>query len=480
MKWHSFRRRKLKSVVPFIYYFLPYTKEVIGEDVWLAHILEGEYQHELIAQDVYDKACDFLIKKIIDDTDYSGILVQESRRAGVEMISFCKSNLTNLAGLSNEEIYEKIADFYDYYQKFSAINMPPWIFAADKLSKMIIDELEATGVEDSTEIYIILSTPEEPSYLKKEELACLDAAIKSIESSTPFEKLPEFMEIQKKYFWVPFDYYGPEIWDEKYYKSKIGELVCRGVDELRSEMDLIAKSQSDIRATQLDLAAKYKIDMVLVQAIRDIATLQDEKKAFTTEAHYDLQQLYKEVAKRTNLDLTEVYFLTNEEVEQALGGKDLKGLIRDRQELSVCIVKDGKVSILAMQQAMDYAKEHGLELLSEEVTTGVKEVKGVAGSPGKVQGIARVIAKKEDFGKLHEGEILIAPMTTPDYVTIMKLASAFVTDEGGVTCHASIVAREMNKPCIIGTKIATKVFKDGDMVEVDAGRGVVRRIDEKD
>ena len=58
----------------------------------------------------------------------------------------------------------------------------------------------------------------------------------------------------------------------------------------------------------------------------------------------------------------------------------------------------------------------------------------------------------------------------------MKKAGAFVTNEGGITCHAAIVAREMKKPCIIGTKIATKVLKDGDLVEVDAENGVVRVI----
>jgi pyruvate,water dikinase len=58
----------------------------------------------------------------------------------------------------------------------------------------------------------------------------------------------------------------------------------------------------------------------------------------------------------------------------------------------------------------------------------------------------------------------------------MKRASAFITDEGGITCHAAIVARELKKPCIIGTKIATQVLKDGDEVEVDAERGIVRII----
>jgi len=68
-------------------------------------------------------------------------------------------------------------------------------------------------------------------------------------------------------------------------------------------------------------------------------------------------------------------------------------------------------------------------------------------------------------------------MTTPDFMPAMQKAAAFVTDEGGITCHAGIVARELKKPCVIGTKIATQVFKDGDLVEVDAGQGTVRIIE---
>jgi pyruvate,water dikinase len=67
-------------------------------------------------------------------------------------------------------------------------------------------------------------------------------------------------------------------------------------------------------------------------------------------------------------------------------------------------------------------------------------------------------------------------MTRPEFVPLMKLASAIVTDDGGITCHAAIVSRELGIPCIIGTKVGTKVFKDGDRVEVDANRGIIRKI----
>ena len=68
-------------------------------------------------------------------------------------------------------------------------------------------------------------------------------------------------------------------------------------------------------------------------------------------------------------------------------------------------------------------------------------------------------------------------MTTVDFVPLMQKACAIVTDEGGILCHAAIVSREMRKPCVIGTKVATKSLKDGDLVEVDAGKGVVNVLD---
>lgn len=70
-------------------------------------------------------------------------------------------------------------------------------------------------------------------------------------------------------------------------------------------------------------------------------------------------------------------------------------------------------------------------------------------------------------------------MTLPDLLPAMKKASAFVTDEGGVMCHAAIIARELKKPCIIGTRIATQFLKDGDLVEVDAEKGIVKILKRK-
>ena len=116
---------------------------------------------------------------------------------------------------------------------------------------------------------------------------------------------------------------------------------------------------------------------------------------------------------------------------------------------------------------------HDLEIQDSKMTQK-EHLRGFSAMHGKVEGKVRIIFKIDQISRVKKGDILIAPMTTPDYAPAMKKAAAFVTDEVGITCHASIVARELKKPCIIGTKLATTLFKDGDLVNVNADEGVVR------
>ena len=116
------------------------------------------------------------------------------------------------------------------------------------------------------------------------------------------------------------------------------------------------------------------------------------------------------------------------------------------------------------------------KLFEKENNVLKKEVSGKMASPGKVRGICRVIPHPNRILEFNDGDIIITGMTRPNFVPLMKRAGAIVTDAGGILCHAAIVSRELKKPCIIGTQIATKIFKDGDIVEVDADKGIVRKI----
>lgn len=132
---------------------------------------------------------------------------------------------------------------------------------------------------------------------------------------------------------------------------------------------------------------------------------------------------------------------------------------------------NGKIYFLdELTRAMDVAGVACDSGAGEEVT----EFKGSVASKGIARGKVRLVLLKEQVAQVQEGEVIVTEMTNPDFVPGMKKCAAIITDEGGVTCHAAIVSRELGKPCIIGTKIATKVLKDGDEVEVDAEKGIVR------
>jgi pyruvate,water dikinase len=99
--------------------------------------------------------------------------------------------------------------------------------------------------------------------------------------------------------------------------------------------------------------------------------------------------------------------------------------------------------------------------------------RGLPAAPGVASGTVRVLTSPEDGSRLLDGEVLVAPMTNPDWLPTIRRAAGLVTDTGGMTCHAAIVARELGIPCIVGTRSATKDLRDGTIVTVDGGHGRV-------
>jgi pyruvate,water dikinase len=100
-------------------------------------------------------------------------------------------------------------------------------------------------------------------------------------------------------------------------------------------------------------------------------------------------------------------------------------------------------------------------------------LRGLGGAPGSASGAARVLTSLADAANVNDGDVLVTHMTSPDWLPLLRRAGAIVTDSGGMTCHAAIVSRELGIPCVVGTGEATRKLRDGEIVTVDAGRGVV-------
>ncbi|MBI5035758.1 hypothetical protein HZC09_00290 [Candidatus Micrarchaeota archaeon] len=187
---------------------------------------------------------------------------------------------------------------------------------------------------------------------------------------------------------------------------------------------------------------------------------------------YAIEGVQKEIARRLGLTLAQVRYFLPEEISAALEGKRLDvDLANKRRVFCIYLYDHGKHRILTGNEAVVLAET----LRKPERDLSVSELKGQCACPGQAKGRTRIVMSAEDGGKMQKGDVLVSFSTNPNMVPAMKLASAIVTDVGGVTCHAAIVSRELKIPCVIGTKIATKWLKDGDLVEVDATRGIVRK-----
>ncbi len=132
-------------------------------------------------------------------------------------------------------------------------------------------------------------------------------------------------------------------------------------------------------------------------------------------------------------------------------------------------IKDKEIFMLQSRPITTIKKKK--ETKEREAVSALLE--GLGASPGIAYGQAKLISDASELGKVKDGDILVAVMTTPDMVPAMKRASAIVTDEGGLTCHAAIVSRELGCPAVVGTRKATSLLTDGILITVDGEKGLV-------
>ncbi len=182
------------------------------------------------------------------------------------------------------------------------------------------------------------------------------------------------------------------------------------------------------------------------------------------------------IAKRFEVKFQDLVYYFNDEIERlCLDGKKVLGsTIALRKQGVTIVVNNKKVSLYFGERAYNVVKKLVLDLLRSH---GQSVVRGIPAQPGLVHGKVFVTGSAKDANKnLRKGMILVASMTTVDYVPAMHRAAAIVTDDGGLACHAAIVARELGVPCVVGTKNATQAFKTGERVEVDATHGKVKKL----
>lgn len=208
------------------------------------------------------------------------------------------------------------------------------------------------------------------------------------------------------------------------------------------------------------------------KSLKIISSLRGTKSAQHIATSDFLPKLLAEISTKLKIE-TELlkYAMPEEIISLDLNPKTLAL----RQKRYVLELIKGKLRLLVGKKAETFARNF-MKSVKKIIDTTATEFKGMPAYPGQVSGKVVLVVHDKDLANVHNGDILVSPMTRTSFISAMKKAGAFVTDEGGITCHAAIVARELKKPCVVGTKIASKVLKNGTKVAVDANSGLVKII----
>ncbi len=300
------------------------------------------------------------------------------------------------------------------------------------------------------------------NYFKKRKLPSIlnEKSIKKVKFQIR-EKAPRiFKQIENhinKYAWVGTHFFkgSPLTW------AKL----------IREMKEVLKNFPSDItRPPKIKIPTKIKRVILIGE---ELAYWRMHLTEVCDYALYYMQPQFKKISRKLGVKYSEFYWFTKKEILSALenNGRLNKNIVQQRQK------KFGIIYVSSDERIITGGKvDFYLNVLKSKQEKTLDKLKGMVASKGHAQGKVRIVTEQNSIKSFKKGEILVAPETTPDYISAMKIASAIITDIGGLTCHAAIVSRELRKPCIIGTKIATQVLKDGDWVEVDANMGVVKII----
>lgn len=338
--------------------------------------------------------------------------------------------------------------------------------------KIIAEAVQKSALSLSTAEIALATAPAAMTLSQQEELDLYNIALAKIGAR---DKL--LIQHQKDFFWIKRDWAHISTLSVAYFKNKVSKLMVKGLTEVKATRNRILSEFEKRQEKRQSIIKKYEKDATLGRIFyffSRMASWRDERKKAAMVFNGYYYKFAKEFSRRTGLPYVQIVFLTPTEVSESklqFSAQFKKELAARSRQSAYYADRKGKSVVLT---GAGYRK--CMRALAGAFGRQFKELKGQPACQGKVVGLVKIVNLPADFKKFLKGNILVAPMTRPEYLPLIKIAAAIVTDEGGVTCHAAIISRELGIPCVIGTQVATEVLHDGEKVEVDAKKGVVKKI----
>jgi len=265
----------------------------------------------------------------------------------------------------------------------------------------------------------------------------------------------------KKYFWIRNSYAGRHLITVR---EVINESLANKKKLTFDFSQIVEKKRKIIKELGLKKSLVNKI-----KATEFLIHWQDERKENILKAIDYVERILLEIAKRIKFDIRYLHYMMPIEISlENITAKKFQQELRQRKKGCIYFYDLKYQKIISGKEYQEFVSR-----LKKEKRVEIKELTGLIANTGTAIGRVKVCLELKSLTKVRKGDILVASMTRPEYIPAIKKAAAIITDEGGITCHAAIVSRELGIPCIIGTKIATKVLRDNDLVEVKGNHGLV-------
>jgi phosphohistidine swiveling domain-containing protein len=462
---------------------------------WIYFVIKDKNLVDMFSEKIMiQHAATLLAKELENPGNYAALIKEWKKlnRAFHKVVHELETS--DLAALQDKELTDLYIRFMEAQIKIWAIPLTSNNIStcADKVwVPAILKKYGQKGIEEFT----TLSTPTEDSFIKTEEKELLRIAAEYHNSSETANKsaIIKIKSHAEKFHWITNNYKDVKKLDEGYFLEKIKHIK----NPTQSQHDL-GEEERKFMSKHASLLKKNmftKEECTKALLVAEAAILQDRRKRNNLISLYYIFEFLKEFSKRTSYSFEELCTTSYFEMKQIALSLDSvkrdeikdKAYVVPKSELASRVrccavlieIGSGELGLGKVYGGKEAEELFRIIDTADDVKKGVEELRGVSASLGKAKGRARIVLDVSNVKQFNEGDILIASMTRPEYMPLMKKAAAIVTNEGGISSHAAILSRELRKPCIIGTKFATKVFKDGDIVEVDADKGIVRKIDKK-
>lgn len=296
----------------------------------------------------------------------------------------------------------------------------------------------------------------------------------------------------EKYSWM-LSPIGREfkVFEKKHYEQRINEQIAKG--NLSDRLSSLVHSGEENDALFFETIKEYNLLSEEIRLAKIIRAFIFYRTLLTEKSDWlffnGRINILREISRRINFPENDLVMLSLDEIgsllENKISWQEAKSLAVGRSKHYALIYLQGELMSFEGQDALDIETEFIPAFLERQKSALQSKdnnmcIMGTPCYPGKIKGKVRIVKDISDCEKVKNGDILVANMTTPNFISAMERAGGFVTDQGGITCHAAILSREMKIPCIVGTSVATKLLHDGETVLLNCYSGTVQLVKSKD